>query len=387
MSRRRNMTVPTVATVAQTAAAIAPPLLAWYDRQHRRLPWRSPPGTPPPEPYRVWLSEIMLQQTTVPAVMPYFAKFLARWPTVHDLAAASVEDVMEAWAGLGYYARARNLHKCAQAVSTRLDGRFPDTVEGLLELPGIGAYTAAAIAAIAFDRPAAVLDGNVERVLARLFAVETPLPQAKPELRRLAGLTTPQQRPGDFAQGMMDLGATVCTPRRPDCLLCPLQESCAARRQGIAESLPRKTEKKPRPVRHAVAFLLQRPDGAVLLRRRPPEGLLGGMLEVPSTPWRDLPWSDGEGKAHAPAAAIDWRPAAGAAEHVFTHFALKITALHGCIGAAEAAEIDGLWQPPSKAALPTVMKKMLGLLPADTAPAGKPAVRSTRNPRRGRARP
>ncbi|MFC3676195.1 A/G-specific adenine glycosylase [Ferrovibrio xuzhouensis] len=361
-------------------AAIAPVVLAWYDRQHRRLPWRSPPGQPAPEPYRVWLSEIMLQQTTVPAVMPYFARFLARWPSVHDLAAAPVDEVMEAWAGLGYYARARNLHKCAQAVSERLGGIFPDTVDGLLELPGIGAYTAAAIAAIAFDRPAAVLDGNVERVLARLFAVETPLPQAKPELRRLAEQVTPQQRPGDFAQAMMDLGATVCTPRSPDCLLCPLQAPCIARARGIAAGLPRKTAKAARPQRHATAFLLQRPDGAVLLRRRPPSGLLGGMLEVPSTPWHDTPWPADDIADHAPAARIAWAPLPGRAEHVFTHFALAITAVHGRIGAAAATKLDGLWQQPAEAVLPTVMKKMLGLLP-DSAP------KSKRNPRRGQGRP
>jgi A/G-specific adenine glycosylase len=358
---------------------IAAPLLKWYDRHHRSLPWRSPPGAAPMEPYRVWLSEIMLQQTTVPAVIPYFTKFLARWPSVHDLAAAPVEDVMEAWAGLGYYARARNLHKCARAVSEKLGGVFPDSVEGLLELPGIGAYTAAAIAAIAFDKPAAVMDGNIERVLARVFAIETPLPQAKPELRRLAESVTPQKRPGDFAQGMMDLGATICTPKNPDCPLCPLRKSCVAQERGSAAELPRKAAKAARPVRHTIAFLLQRDDGAVLLRRRPPQGLLGGMLEVPSAPWRDSPWRNGDALSHAPA-AIDWQEAAGAAEHVFTHFALKITALHGRVDARAAAKIDGQWQQPGDAALPTVMKKMLGLLPAGD------DVRSTRNPRRGRAR-
>ncbi|WP_300298488.1 A/G-specific adenine glycosylase [Ferrovibrio sp.] len=364
-------------------AALAAPLLAWYDRHHRSLPWRSPPGAPLMEPYRVWLSEIMLQQTTVPAVIPYFGKFLARWPSVHDLAAAPVEDVMEAWAGLGYYARARNLHKCAKAVSERLDGAFPDSVEGLLELPGIGAYTAAAIAAIAFDKPAAVLDGNIERVLARVFAVETPLPQAKPELRQLAAAVTPQERAGDFAQGMMDLGATICTPKNPDCLLCPLQKLCTAHKRGIAAALPRRAARAARPVRHTIAFLLQRADGAVLLRRRPPKGLLGGMLEVPSTPWRDTPWRTSEALGHAPL-ALDWQPAEGEAEHVFTHFALKIAALHGRINARAAAKIDGQWQQPRAAALPTVMKKMLGLLPGGSEGG---AIRSTRNPRRGRARP
>lgn len=368
---------------APKAPSIAAPLLAWYDRHHRSLPWRAPPGTARMDPYRVWLSEIMLQQTTVPAVVPYFLTFTARWPDVHALAAAPVDDVTAAWAGLGYYARARNLHRCARMVSERLGGVFPDDVEALLELPGIGAYTAAAIAAIAFDRPAAVLDGNVERVLARLFAVETPLPQAKPELRRLAAAVTPQQRPGDFAQAMMDLGATVCTPRSPDCPSCPLSGRCLARKRGIAGDLPRRMPKEARPVRHAVAFLLQRDDGAVLLRRRPPQGLLGGMLEVPSTPWQETAWSNGDALAHAPV-ALDWRAATGGAEHVFTHFALKITALHARIDTRRAAKLDGLWQQPQDAALPTVMKKMLGLLP-DTE-AGADAVRLRKNPRRGRAR-
>jgi A/G-specific adenine glycosylase len=360
---------------------LATPLLAWYDRHHRSLPWRSPPGAKPMDPYRVWLSEIMLQQTTVPAVIPYFLKFTARWPRVQDLAAAETDEVTAAWAGLGYYARARNLHKCAQVVSTQFDGVFPDSEAELLKLPGVGAYTAAAIAAIAFDKPAAVLDGNIERVLARVFAVETPLPKAKPELRVLAARVTPDNRPGDFAQAMMDLGATICTPRNPDCLLCPLAQLCAGRRLGIAGELPRKAPKASRPVRHAIAFLLQRDDGAVLLRRRPPKGLLGGMLEVPSTPWREEAWQNAEAATHAPV-QIDWQPVDLAAEHVFTHFALKIGAVYGRIGGGEAATVDGIWEQPQDAALPTVMRKMLGLLPRD----GRP-VRSTRNRRGGQGRP
>lgn len=343
-------------------ADIAAPLLAWYDRHHRVLPWRAPPGAPAMDAYRVWLSEVMLQQTTVPAVVPYFHKFLTLWPRIEDLAAAPVEEVMEAWAGLGYYARARNLHKCAKTVAETLDGVFPDTEEGLLALPGIGAYTAAAIAAIAFNRRAAVMDGNIERVLARLFAVETPLPQAKPELRSFAEQVTPNARPGDFAQGMMDLGATICTPKKPDCLLCPLRSVCRAHKAGIAAELPRRAQKAERPVRHTLAFLLQREDGAVLLRRRPPQGLLGGMLEVPSAPWRDTPWQNGEALIHAPL-DCDWQPMQGKAEHVFTHFALKIGALHGHVSAREATALDGVWHQPAKAALATVMKKMLRLLP------------------------
>ena len=353
---------------------IAAPLLAWYDRHHRSLPWRSPPGAPPMDPYRVWLSEVMLQQTTVPAVIPYFLNFTARWPRVEDLAAAPVDDVMEAWAGLGYYARARNLHKCAQVVSAQYGGRFPDNEEDLLQLPGIGTYTAAAIAAIAFGRPAAVLDGNIERVLARVFAVTAPLPQAKPELRKLAGRIMPTERPGDVAQALMDLGAAICTPRNPECLLCALAEPCQARALGIAGELPRKAPKAERPVRHAMAFLLQREDGAILLRRRPPKGLLGGMLEVPSTPWRDRAWHNGEVVAHAPA-QIEWQAVDSAAEHVFTHFTLKIGALHGRIDARRAAALDGLWQQPQEAALPTVMKKMLSLLPNGTTAKSRARVR------------
>ncbi|MEK9968725.1 MAG: A/G-specific adenine glycosylase [Ferrovibrio sp.] len=367
---------------------IASLVLDWYDRHYRKLPWRSPPGTPPPEPYRVWLSEVMLQQTTVPAVKPYFEKFLTLWPSVHDLARAPVEQVMEAWAGLGYYARARNLHKCAQAVSAQHGGRFPDSEDGLLALPGIGAYTAAAIAAIAFDRPAAVLDGNIERVLARLFAVETPLPQAKPALRQLSATVTPQQRPGDFAQAMMDLGATICTPKNPDCLLCPLQAECLAFKRGLAAGLPRKAAKAERPVRHTIAFLLKRAgDGAVLLRRRPPEGLLGGMLEVPSAPWRDTPWAIVDVMPYAPA-RTDWLALNGQAAHVFTHFELKIGALLGHVDARAAAKLEaelrGQWQQPHEAALPTVMKKMLGLLP-DANAAGE-TVRSTKSRRGVQAR-
>lgn len=358
---------------------IASLLLRWYDRHYRKLPWRSPPGAEPMEPYRVWLSEVMLQQTTVPAVKPYFEKFLATWPSVHDLAAAPVEQVMEAWAGLGYYARARNLYKCAQAVSREHGGMFPDTEDGLLALPGIGPYTAAAIAAIAFNRPAAVLDGNIERVLARVFAVETPLPQARPELRKLSGQVTPQQRPGDFAQAMMDLGATICTPKNPDCLLCPLQSLCAGFKRGIAAELPRKAAKAVRPVRHTVAFLLQRSDGAILLRRRPPSGLLGGMLEVPSAPWRDTPWQASEALSHAPL-QTDWTMLNGDAVHVFTHFELRIGAMLSHVDARSAAKLDGQWQLPQEAALPTVMKKMLGLLP------GGEAFKSTKSRRGGRAR-
>jgi A/G-specific adenine glycosylase len=334
-------------------------LLAWYDRHARTLPWRARPGGRA-DPYRVWLSEIMLQQTTVVAVAPYFRDFLARWPTVHDLAAADLDSILHAWQGLGYYARARNLHKCARAVSADYAGGFPDNEEALRRLPGIGAYTAAAIAAIAFGRWATVMDGNVERVVARLFNVTTPLPPAKPELRRLAEGLTPATRAGDYAQAMMDLGATICLPRKPKCTLCPLADACQARRiGGDPEALPAKLPKTIRPKRHGVAFWTLRRDGAVLLRRRPENGLLGGLFEVPSTEWRAAPWVMDEAMAAAPARAA-WRPLEGVVRHGFTHFELELSLLVG--SAHAAAEDGGVWCPVDRLsdyALPTLMKKVV----------------------------
>jgi len=296
-------------------------LLAWYDRHARRLPWRASEGTPP-DPYRVWLSEVMLQQTTVAAVKSYFEAFTTRWPTVADLAAAPEDTVMSAWAGLGYYARARNLIACARAVAAG-GGRFPDTEEGLRALPGIGAYTAAAIAAIAFDRRAVVIDANVERVVTRLFALEQPLPAARPEIGRLTDRITPHTRAGDFAQAMMDLGATICAPRNPACAICPLTEGCAARKSGAPETYPRKAPKAAKPVRMGTIFWVQS-DDAVLLVRRPARGLLGGMRALPSGPWQ----AGDPGLADAPAQA-EWREV-GAGRHVFTHFALdyRLMATH-----------------------------------------------------------
>jgi A/G-specific adenine glycosylase len=342
----------------QQPADLADRLLAWYDRHARVLPWRARPGEPA-DPYRVWLSEIMLQQTTVVAVGPYFRDFLARWPTVHDLAAADLDAVLHAWQGLGYYARARNLHKCARAVSVEHGGIFPDTEAALLGLPGIGAYTAAAIAAIAFGRKATVMDGNIERVIARLFAVAEPLPRAKPALRRLAESLTPAVRPGDYAQAMMDLGATICLPRRPKCMLCPLNEGCAARRAGNQEALPTRLPKVTRPLRHGVVFWTVRRDGAVLLRRRPDHGLLGGLFEVPSTEWRANPWSPDEAMAAAPI-RTSWRPLDGVVRHGFTHFELELSLL---VGSARGAAADGgVWcavDRLSDYALPTLMKKVV----------------------------
>ena len=341
---------------------VADALLAWYDRHHRELPWRVGPrdrlAGRRPDPYHVWLSEIMLQQTTVEAVKPYFRTFLERWPTVGDLAAASQDDIMKAWAGLGYYSRARNLKKCADTVAGEFAGVFPDTAEGLRALPGIGQYTAAAIAAIAFDRAEAVVDGNVERVVSRLFAIATPLPAAKAEIRARMEEVTPQLRPGDFAQAMMDLGATVCTPRRPACILCPVNEDCLALRSGDPELYPVKAEKAERPARRGAAFVAVRSDGAVLLRKRPESGLLGGMAEVPTTDWTAR--RDGATEASAAPFAADWRPA-GTASHVFTHFWLELTVFRAECG--DIAPPPGHWWSPSTGlmgeALPTIMKKVI----------------------------
>ncbi|WP_411839535.1 A/G-specific adenine glycosylase [Paracoccus sp. ME4] len=325
---------------------MAPDLLAWYDRHARDLPWRVQPGGAPADPYRVWLSEVMLQQTTVAAVKAYFLRFTAIWPTVQDLAAAPDAQVMAEWAGLGYYARARNLLACARAVTAM--GGFPDSRDGLQALPGIGAYTSAAIAAIAFDRAETVVDGNVERVVARLFAVQTPLPRAKLELVALADTLTPAARPGDYAQAMMDLGATICTPRSPACVICPLQAQCDARAQGIAAELPRKTPKAAKPLRQGTVWL-GRQGEALLLEHRPPQGLLGGVLAFPSAGWdgRDLP----------PPGPADWRDL-GTVRHVFTHFTLDLTVRIGTLaGNPTRGELVPLRQI-DPAALPGLMRKV-----------------------------
>lgn len=336
-------------------------IIAWYDRNARLLPWRVPPEDRKngvlPDPYRVWLSEVMLQQTTVATVKAYFGRFTARWPAVADLAAAPLDDVLKEWAGLGYYARARNLHKCARAVMADHGGRFPDSEEGLLTLPGVGAYTAAAIASIAFDRRAVVLDGNVERVMARLFAVEEPLPGAKKTLHAAADALTPDSRPGDHAQAVMDLGATICTPRSPACGICPLMAVCKGRREGIAETLPRKAPKKAKPTRYGIAYVAVREDGAVLLDRRPETGLLGGMMEVPGTDW-----TEDRSAPPAPPLIARWRES-GEARHTFTHFHL-ILDVRRADAALDAAPERGRWFPREEAmtqALPTLMKKVLKL--------------------------
>jgi A/G-specific adenine glycosylase len=355
------MNAPTISAAAPPTA-IGPALLSWYDRHHRRLPWRvTPPQAQAGEradPYRVWLSEIMLQQTTVQAVKPYFEAFTGRWPTVQALAAAPTDDIMKAWAGLGYYSRARNLKACAEVVASDHGGRFPSDVAALKALPGIGDYTAAAIASIAFDRPAAVVDGNVERVFTRLAAIATPLPAAKPQIRALVQSVLPPDRPGDFAQATMDLGATICTPKRPACPLCPIQAHCTAFRDGTQEQFPVKAAKATKPVRFGAVFVAENGDGAVLLRKRPERGLLGGMSEPPTTAWTAR--ADGETGTDAAPFSADWR-AAGSVVHVFTHFELRLSVYHA--SGIERPAPDGAWWSPRAElpaeALPTVMKKAI----------------------------
>ena len=335
-------------------------LLRWYDRHRRSMPWRARPGETP-DPYRVWLSEIMLQQTTVAAVIPYYQRFLARFPDVHALAAAESDAVMSTWAGLGYYARPRNLHACARVVAAQ-GGRFPSTVEGLLALPGIGAYTARAVAAIAFGVPVVPVDGNVERVAARLYAVDAPMPGAKPAIAvaaaRLGDHPSAQARASDFAQALFDLGATICT-RLPACGICPLAQGCAGRRTGAPETLPVRATKPVRPVRHGALFWLTDRHGQVLLRRRPPNGLLGGMTELPGTDWRAEPWPEDTAAELGPMQA-SWRRA-GRVRHVFTHFELYLDVFAARV---ETISADGFLRDAAALqaeALPTVMRKGVAL--------------------------
>nr|WP_247712038.1 A/G-specific adenine glycosylase [Qipengyuania qiaonensis] len=329
-------------------------MLDWYDTHARDLPWRARPGTPAPDPYRVWLSEVMLQQTTVAAVKPYFEAFTTRWPDVSSLAAAPEEDIMAAWAGLGYYSRARNLVKCAAAVAQR--GGFPETEEGLRDLPGLGPYTAAAIAAIAFGERAVVVDANVERVVARLFAIEDPLPGARKAIRVAADAITPDRRAGDFAQAMMDLGATICTSRDPKCLLCPLTQSCEARAAGDPARLPLKARKKDKPVRQGRAYWIER-NGTVWLVRRAGKGMLGGMRALPDDGWN----SRSDGSDEAPLAGI-WE-SAGLVRHAFTHFALELSVLVN--RGSEQPKGEGEWWPLDRleeAGLPTLFAKAARLV-------------------------
>lgn len=333
-------------------------LLTWYDEHARDLPWRVLPRDRAAgevnDPYRVWLSEIMLQQTTITTVKPYFERFLTAFPTVEGLAAALLDDVLSLWAGLGYYARGRNLHKCAIAVSG--GGGFPETPDGLAELPGVGPYTAAAIASIAFDFPSVPVDGNVERVLSRLLRIEDALPAAKPVFRDAARRFEATHRPGDFAQALMDLGSTICTPRAPKCDLCPWSDACASQGKADIESFPRKAVKKAKPIRYGVAFVHINDEG-VLVSRRAETGLLGGMLGVPGTDWREAPWEDGAALGFAPFAKVPWT-SAGTVRHIFTHFDLRVS-----IYVATTTDKDNSHRIPIDAldtvALPSLFMKVI----------------------------
>src|SRR6266702_3545145 len=336
-------------------------LLDWYDRHRRRLPWRAASGETS-DPYRVWLSEIMLQQTTVKAVGPYFEKFVARWSDVTALGRASQDDVLRMWAGLGYYSRARNLYACAVAVTREHGGVFPDTEEGLRALPGIGPYTAAAIAAIAFDRRTMPVDGNIERVVSRLFAVEEELPQAKPLIQQLAATLLAESRAGDSAQALMDLGASICTPKKPACSLCPLNDDCAARPQGTQENFPRKAPKKSGTLRRGAAFVVTRGD-ELLVRSRPEKGLLGGMTEVPGSDWL-AGQDDKAARAQGPAlnAVARWHRKAGVVTHVFTHFPLELVVYTASVASGTRAPKGMRWVPIATLAgeaLPNVMRKAI----------------------------
>lgn len=350
-----------VATPQAPETELNQQLLGWYDRNARTMPWRVSPADRArglrPDPYRVWLSEVMLQQTTVAAVTEYFQRFTRRWPSVLDLAAAQDAEVMAEWAGLGYYARARNLLKCARVVAQELGGTFPDSYDALLKLPGIGPYTAAAVASIAFDRPETVLDGNVERVMARLHDIHDPLPAVKPVLKEHAGVLTPKLRPGDYAQAVMDLGATICTPKNPACGICPWRNPCQARRAGTAPELPKKTPKQPKPTRLGLAYLARRADGAWLLERRPDKGLLGGMLGWPGSEWNATP-------DPRPPFEANWQDLGGEVRHTFTHFHLilqvKLAELPSGYNLSPGQELltRHAFRPQD---LPTVMRKAFDL--------------------------
>lgn len=326
------------------------------------MPWRVGPSDRragvTPDPYRIWLSEIMLQQTTVAVVKDYFLRFTTRWPTVQDLADAKDADVMGEWAGLGYYARARNLLKCARMVATDFDGRFPNSYDALLKLPGIGPYTAGAVSAIAYDQPSVVVDGNVERVMARLHDIHTPLPAAKPELTNLAAELTPAERPGDYAQAVMDLGATICSPKNPACGICPWRSPCKARAKGTAADLPKKTPKKPKPTRFGTVYIARRVDGAILLERRPDKGLLGGMLG-----WPGSDWQEGDTPDHSAPIRAEWKTLNSEARHTFTHFHLRLTVKTALVPMERAPQI-GEFLPQQEfrpSDLPTVMRKAFDL--------------------------
>ncbi|MET0879175.1 MAG: A/G-specific adenine glycosylase [Tardiphaga sp.] len=357
------MPASTAIRIRKPASAADRPqqLLDWYDRHRRKLPWRPLPGGAI-DPYRVWLSEIMLQQTGVQTVGPYFEKFLARWPTVADLGRASQDDVLRMWAGLGYYSRARNLHACAVAVLRDHGGAFPDTEEGLRTLPGIGPYTASAIAAIAFGRQTMPVDGNIERVVSRLYVVEEPLPKSKPQIQALATTLLAATRAGDSAQALMDLGSTICTPKKPACALCPINDDCAARERGDQETFPRKAPKKAGTLRRGAAFVVIRGD-ELLVRTRPEKGLLGNMTEVPSSDWL-AGHDDKAALAQAPElkGVARWHRKIGVVSHVFTHFPLELVVYTARVAARSRAPDGMRWVPIATLqdeALPNLMRKVI----------------------------
>lgn len=352
--------------VKLTARPQAALLLRWYDKNRRIMPWRVLPGETS-DPYRIWLSEIMLQQTTVGTVAPYFQKFVRLWPRLQDLAAASLDDILRQWAGLGYYRRARSLHACAVQLMRECNGMFPQTETELLELPGFGPYTAAAVRAIAFDQRANVVDGNVERVMARVFAIKTPLPKAKPELRKAAEMLLPKGRYGDYAQALMDLGATICTPRNPKCDLCPWKKPCLARNLGIENKLPRRLKAKAKPVRRSVAFVLFNEHGEIYLRKRSEKGLLGGMMEVSSSPWLEAPMPDLKSVLEYAPTPAKWSLLPSTIRHVFSHFDFEIGV---AVATTKQKNVKGKWVRLDEAkneALPSVMVKIIKLA-AKTAP-------------------
>jgi A/G-specific adenine glycosylase len=336
-------------------------LLAWYDIHRRKFPWRAEP-TKNPNVYYVWISEIMLQQTRSAAVIPYFNRFIARWPTLKALACTPRDEVLHAWSGLGYYARARNLHACAQALVKHHGGTFPSDVKDLCTLPGIGSYTASAISAIAFDQPAIVIDSNVERIMARLFTVAKPISQAKPQIERLARKTFPSERPGDFAQALMDLGAQICTPKNPVCGNCPWSNRCEAHKSGNPGGWPIRNPKSPKLTRFGIVFWIEHPSGAVLLRKRPDRGMLGGMTEIISSEWLPQPISFNQIEEYAPISHVDWSPIERKVQHTFSHFKLEL-----CVYKTESTiqPKGAFWCPLEKLTsqpFPTLMKKIIALI-------------------------
>lgn len=335
-------------------------LLKWYSLEGRTLPWRAK-GIQKPNPYHVWLSEIMLQQTTVSTVIPYFLSFIERWPTPNEMAKASLDEILHAWQGLGYYARARNLHRCAQIIQDSYKGEFPQDSKELIKLPGIGTYTSKAIASIAFEESVLPIDGNIERILARLNAIRTPLPEGNKEIENAATLYAPQTKAGDFAQAMMDLGSSICTPKNPSCTLCPLASYCKAYKVGIASSLPFKSKKMIRPQKYAIAYILERMDGAILLRRRPEKGLLGGMMGVPTSPWLLNLTQEDSINSHAPL-ALTWQPLNRKVSHSFTHFDLDVILCYGKVNLEHLDDLKGVWVKPTdfnQYAIPKLFKKIL----------------------------